>query len=247
MGAIMFNLNGKRALITGSTQGIGKAVAAALAEQGSGVIIHGSSSLEKCRKAAEEIPGKTEVVLEDLSQEGCAGRLYEQTGDVDILVLNASIQVRKAWDEILPEEFDRQIRTNLKASLFLIQRYVPYMRRQRWGRIITVGSVQQYKPHKDMAVYAASKCAQMSLVQNLAAQLAPEGVTINNLSPGVIATPRNEEALNDAIYAKKVLAGIPVGYAGCAQDCTGAALLLCSEEGQYITGTDLIVDGGMHL
>lgn len=243
----MFDLNGKRALVTGSTQGIGKAVAAALAGQGAEVIIHGSSSLEKCRKAAEEIAGKTKTALENLSQEGCAGRLYEQTGDVDILVLNASVQVRKAWDEITPEEFDMQIRTNLKASLFLIQNYVPHMRRQGWGRIITVGSVQQYKPHRDMAVYAASKCAQMSLVQNLASQLAPEGITINNLSPGVIATPRNEEVLGNAAYARKVLSGIPMGYAGDAQDCAGAVILLCSEEGRYITGTDLIVDGGMHL
>ncbi len=243
----MFDLNGKRALITGSTQGIGKAVAAALSGQGAEVIIHGSSSLEKCRRAAQEMPGKAEIVLEDLSKEGCADRLYDKTGDVDILILNASVQVRKAWDEITPEEFDLQIRTNLKASLFLIQRYASYMRRQGWGRIITVGSVQQYKPHKDMAVYAASKCAQMSLVHNLAAQLAPEGITINNLSPGVIATPRNEAALNDTVYAKKVMTGIPMGYAGDAKDCAGAAVLLCSEEGRYITGTDLIVDGGMHL
>lgn len=243
----MFDLNGKRALVTGSTQGIGKAVAFALAGQGCQVIIHGSSSLEKCRRAAKEIPGKTEVALEDLSKEGCAGRLYKQTHDVDILVLNASVQVRKAWNEITPEEFDRQIATNLKASLFLIQRYVPYMQRRGWGRIVTIGSVQQHKPHKDMAVYAASKCAQMSLVQNLALQLAPEGITINNLSPGVIATPRNAEALDDAAYAQKVLSGIPMGYPGAAGDCAGAALLLCSEEGRYITGTDLIVDGGMHL
>lgn len=243
----MFDLEGKRALVTGSTQGIGKAAAAMLAKQKATVIVHGSTSLEKCRRAAEEIGGRTEIVMEDLSVEGCADRLYEQTGDVDILVLNASVQVRKAWNEITAEEFDRQIHTNLKASLFLIQRYVPHMRAKGWGRIVTVGSVQQYKPHKDMAVYAASKCAQMSLVCNLAGQLAAEGITINNLSPGVIATPRNEDALNDAAYARKVLAGIPMGFAGSAQDCAGAALLLCSEEGRYITGTDLVVDGGMHL
>ena len=243
----MFDLAGKRALVTGSTQGIGRAVAAALAEAGAQVIVHGSTSLEKCQRAAEQIPGKTETALEDLSEEGCADRLYKQTGDVDILVLNASVQVRKAWDEITPEEFDRQIQTNLKASLFLIQRYAPYMRKKGWGRIVTVGSVQQYKPHKDMAVYAASKCAQMSLVCNLAGQLAAEGITVNNLSPGVIATPRNEDALNDAAYARKIMEGIPMGFAGGAQDCAGAVLLLCSEEGRYITGTDLVEDGGMHL
>lgn len=243
----MFDLKGKHALITGSTQGIGKAIASLLAQCGAEVIVHGSSDMEKCRSAAAKMDGKTQCVVEDLSQSGCAQRLYEQTGDVDILVLNASVQVRKAWNEITEEEFDRQINTNLKSSLFLIQHYVPHMKEKRWGRIIMIGSVQQHKPHKDMAVYAASKCAQMSLVQNLAKQLAPESITVNNLSPGVIATPRNEDALNDLVYAKQVLAGIPVGYAGSAEDCASAAILLCSEEGRYITGTDLVVDGGMHL
>jgi len=243
----MFDLRGKRALVTGSTQGIGKAAAKLLSECGATVIIHGATSMEKCQKAAEEMIGPVELAVADLSQPDCADKLYEQTGDVDILVLNASVQVRKAWDEITSEEFDKQIDTNLKASLFLIQRYVPHMKKQGWGRIVTVGSVQQYKPHKDMAVYAASKCGQMSLVNNLARQLADDGITINNLSPGVIATPRNEGALSDAEYAKKVMEGIPVGCAGTAEDCAAPILLLCSEEGRYITGTDLIVDGGMHL
>ncbi len=243
----MFNLNGKRALVTGSTQGIGKAIAKALSEQGATVIVHGSSSMEKCQKAAKEMSGSPELAVADLSKSDCAEKLYEQTGDVDILVLNASVQVRKAWDEITEEEFDFQINTNLKASLALIQKYAPHMKEQNWGRIVTVGSVQQYKPHKDMAVYAASKCGQMSLVTNLGKQLAPFGITINNLSPGVIATPRNDAALSDEEYRTKVIAGIPAGCAGTAEDCAGAAVLLCSEAGRYIVGTDVIVDGGMHL
>lgn len=243
----MFDLKGKRALVTGSTQGIGKAIAALLARQGAAVILHGSSSEEKCRRAAGEIQGQTEIAIADLSKSDCASSLYGQTGDVDILVLNASVQFRRTWNEITPEEFDIQINTNLKASLMLIQKYVPYMKKQGWGRIVTVGSVQQHKPHKDMAVYAASKCAQMSLVSNLAKQLAPFGITVNNLSPGVIATPRNEEALHDPVYSRQVMAGIPMGYAGEPEDLAAAALLLCSESGRYITGTELIVDGGMHL
>lgn len=243
----MFNLKGKRALITGSTQGIGKAIAAILAKQGATVIIHGSTSEEKCLKAANEIQGNTEIAVVDLSKPECADCLYEKTGDVDILVLNASVQYRKEWSEITAEEFDKQINTNLKSSLMLIQKYVPHMKEANWGRIVTVGSVQQHKPHKDMAIYAASKCGQMSLVSNLAKQIAPYGITINNLSPGVIATPRNDEALADPTYCKQVLAGIPMGYAGEAEDMASAALLLCSNEGHYITGTELIVDGGMHL
>ena len=84
-------------------------------------------------------------------------------------------------------------------------------------------------------------------VKNIAKQLAPYGVTVNNLSPGVIETPRNEQVLSDAEYKSQVLKGIPCGYAGSPRDCAAGALLLCSDEGRYITGTDLVIDGGMHL
>lgn len=243
----MFDLTGKTALITGSSQGIGKAIAKSLADNGAKVIIHGSSSYEKCRSVADEISENTKVAIADLSLDGCAEKLYEQTGNADILVLNASVQFRRPWDEITGEEFDKQVRVNLKSSLELIQKYAPHMQEQKWGRIVTIGSVQQHKPHKDMAVYAATKAGQMSLVTNLAKQLAVDGVTVNNISPGVIATPRNEEALSDNEYRNIVLKGIPVGFEGTEEDCTGSVLLLCSEAGRYITGIDLIVDGGMSL
>ena len=242
----MFDLHGKVALITGSTQGIGLAIAKQFHEAGADVIIHGATSEEKCIKAMNEV-GCRRYVTKNLAEPDAADFIYEKTGDVDILVLNASVQYRKTWIEITPEEFETQINVNLKASLAMIQKYYPYMKDQTWGRILTVGSVQQYRPHKDMAVYAASKCAQMSLVQNLARQLAPDGVTVNNLSPGVIATPRNTNVLADEEYAKKVIDGIPLGYVGTPEDCAYMALLLCSLEGSYITGTDIVIDGGMHL
>lgn len=248
----MFDLSGKRALVTGSTQGIGFAVAECLAKQGADVVIHGSKSYEKCAGAAEKIyqsgiNGKLGIAVSDLSAPDGADKLYSAIGDVDILVLNASVQFRKKWNEITPEEMEIQLQTNFKSSLRLIQLCGAHMEKNGWGRIVTVGSVQQYRPHRDMAVYAASKSAQMNLVTNLAKQLAPLGITINNLSPGVIATPRNEAALADKEYSKLVMAGIPMGYAGDAADCAGAALLLCSDEGRYITGIDLTVDGGMKL
>ena len=236
----MFDLNGKRALVTGSTQGIGFAIAECFAAQGAEVVIHGATGLEKCQKAAEVIrqknpEAKLMTAAADLSDPAGAERLFEEIGEVDILVLNASIQYRKKWSEITPEEMEKQLQVNFKSSLRLIQLCEPHMEKKGWGRILTVGSVQQYKPHRDMAVYASSKAAQLNLVTNLAKQLAPLGITVNNLAPGVIATPRNEAALSDTEYAGQVLAGIPVGYAGEAADCAGAALLLCSEEGRYIT------------
>lgn len=242
----MFDLTGKKALVTGSTQGIGFAAARCLSEYGAKVYVHGGTSMEKCKAAAAQIPG-SEPVCVSLSEKDAAAKLYQATGDVDILVLNASVQFRKKWDEITEEEMEEQLTVNFKNSFKLIQLYAPYMKDQHWGRIVTVGSVQQYKPHKDMAVYAASKAAQMNLVTNLAKQLACHGITINNMAPGVIATPRNDAALSDASYVAQVMAGIPAGYAGTAKDCAGAILLLCSEAGRYINGIDLVVDGGMHL
>lgn len=242
-----FDLKGKRALVTGSTQGIGFAAADILTAHGAEVFVHGTTSQEKCKKAAERIGGLTKSALADLYEATCADELYEQTGDVDILVLNASIQIRKAWDEITLEEYERQMNINFRSNLLLIQKYVPYMKAQKWGRIICVGSVQQYKPHKDMLVYAASKQAQMSMVNNLAKQLAPYGITVNNVSPGVIATPRNDEALSDEEYMKNVLNGIPSGFIAEPSDCAGGVLLLASEAGRYITGIDLTIDGGMRL
>ncbi|MDD3767019.1 MAG: SDR family NAD(P)-dependent oxidoreductase [Eubacteriales bacterium] len=242
----MFSLKGKTALVTGSTQGIGKEIARCFAEHGAKVYVHGSSSIEKCQRAADEI-GAAAVAVANLLQDGCADKLYRQTGGVDILVLNASVQYRVPWHEITSAEFDEQMKANVKSNFELIQKYVPHMQTQKWGKIVTVGSVQQYRPHKDMAIYAATKAAQMSLVTNLAKQLAPDGITVNNIAPGVIATPRNEEVLSDVEYREKVLNAIPLGVEGDSADCAGAALLLCSDAGRYITGIDLIVDGGMHL
>lgn len=241
----MLNLNNKKVLITGSTQGIGFAIAKDLSEAGATVFINGTNK-EKAQRAAEQIDG-SQVAVCDLSLPDCADRLYEITGDVDILILNASIQYRKAWNEITDEEFDKQMSVNFKASLKLIQKYAPHMQKQKWGRIITVGSVQQRKPHKDMLIYAAAKSAQENMARNLAKQLAPDGITVNNVAPGVIETPRNYDALADKAYAGQVLAGIPLGYAGNSTDCTGVIALLCSEDGRYITGEDIYIDGGMKL
>ena len=242
----MFDLTGKRALVTGSTQGIGFAIAKAFHDAGAEVWIHGATSEEKTRTAAEKI-GCKNYVVKNLADRDSAEVVYNATGDLDIVVLNASVQYRKDWNEITREELDTQMSVNFAATLGLMQKYFPYMKERKYGRILTVGSVQQYKPHAQMAVYAASKDAQMSLVRNVAKQVAPYGITVNNLCPGVIATPRNDAALADPEYNQKVMAGIPAGYAGVAEDCAPAALYLCSEEARYVTGSEIIVDGGMHL
>ena len=242
----MADFKGKKVLITGSTQGIGLEIARQFSECGAVVYINGAASEEKINNVVKSI-SNSRPALCDLSNPDCAEILYEITGDIDILILNASIQYRKAWDEISDEEFDRQMNVNFKSSLKLVQKYVPYMKEQKWGRVVTVGSVQQAKPHKDMLVYAATKAAQNNMVMNLAKQLAAFNITVNNVAPGVIETPRNFDALADEEYVKTVLAGIPCGHIGKAKDCAGLMLLLCSDEGKYMTGENIFIDGGMKL
>lgn len=242
----MFDVTGKKVLVTGSTQGIGRAIATAFAGCGASVWIHGSGQ-EKTQRVAGEIGLGTRPAWVDLSEDDCAEKLFNQTGAVDILILNASVQFRKSWSEITQEEFNKQINVNLRSTLELIQKYALQMQKNHWGRIITIGSVQQHVPHKDMAIYAASKSAMYALVRNLAKQLAPDGITVNNVAPGAMATPRNADAIKNDVYLKKVLQGIPAGYMGADSDCNGACLLLASEEGRYIIGADICVDGGMSL
>ena len=121
------------------------------------------------------------------------------------------------------------------------------MKKMGWGRIITIGSVQEAKPHPDMLVYSATKAAQTNMVKSLALQLAKDGITVNNVAPGVIYTDRNMEALADPVYAKKVMDSIPVGFYGEPEDCAGIVELLCSDKGRYITGQSIYVDGGKSL
>ena len=242
----MFNLKGKTALVTGSTQGIGFAIAKTLAEHGAKVFVHGATSMEKCEKASAKIENSVPVMA-NLSESGCAEKLYEQTGDVDILVLNASVQIRGGLESVTDENFASQFNTNVRSTMQLTEKYVTHMREQRYGRIVMIGSVNRYKQNPQLMVYAATKSAQMNFVQTMARELAEFGITVNNIAPGVILTPRNEQALSDEEYKAKIYSSIPAGYAGIPEDIAPAALLLCSDEGRYITGTDMIIDGGMHL
>lgn len=236
----------KKVLITGSTQGIGKALAAAFVKEGYDVIVHGSSSMKKAEGVREEI-GAWKAVTADLSKVEEIKSLRQKTGDVDILILNASVQYKETWENISEETFDMQVTVNLKSTLMLIQDYCPAMREKGWGRIVTVGSVNQYRQHPELPMYAATKCAVMSLVKNIAKRVAPYGVTVNNVAPGAIATPRNAAIYEDDEKRKAVEASIPMGRFGQPEDCVGAILLLCSDAGAYITGSDLIMDGGLRL
>lgn len=235
-----------RVLVTGSTQGIGKAIAEGFIKRGDEVIVHCSSDIAKAERICKEIGGCGAVVA-DLSKPEEIKALHSKTGDVDCLILNASVQYKEAWDNISEENIDKQFTVNVKSTLMLIQNYCPSMKAKGFGRIVTIGSVNQYRQHPELVMYSATKCAVMSLVKNIAKQVAPFGVTVNNVAPGAIATPRNAAVYNDEEKRRAVEAAIPMGRFGTPEDCVGTVLLLCSDEGSYITGTDIIIDGGMRL
>lgn len=242
--------NGKRALVTGSSRGIGRAIAIALAADGYEVLIHCVGNMQKAeetRKLIERSGHSATVIQADLCNLDQTARLVAEMGDIDALVLNASVQYRNKWEQISQDECRDQLNCNFISSLLLVQGAVPHMRTAGWGRVVTIGSVQEAKPHPDMLVYSASKAAQTNLMRSLALQLAKDGITVNNVAPGVIYTDRNTKALADPAYAQQVMDSIPVGFYGKPEDCAGVVSLLCSEKGRYITGQSIFVDGGKSI
>ena len=223
-----FDLTGKTALVTGSTRGIGKAIGDALEEFGAKVIRHNTKVCDLGDPAALETWLKTLPPL-------------------DIVVCNASVQERMKWWEFSMDEARKEAQVNYLATLRIFQAAYPHMKAQKWGRLIVVGSVQERRPHPDMIGYAATKGAQENLVRNIARQVAAEGITVNNLCPGVFYTDRNKDVLGNPDYAKKVTDAIPMHDYAMPEDAAGAALLLASDAGRYITGSTILVDGGLSL
>lgn len=237
----------KTALVTGSSRGIGRAIAIRLAQDGYKVIVHGAGNIAKAnetKQIIEQNGGVAEVIVSDLTDIEKTRELCEMVKETDVLILNASLQYRTPWQEITTKACLEQLNCNFVSSMMLIQAVADNMKNKGWGRIVTIGSVQEAKPHPDMLVYSASKAAQTNMVKSLSLQLAKDGITVNNVAPGVIYTDRNVEALSDPEYAKKVTDSIPVGFYGEPEDCAGIVSLLCSDEGRYITGQNIFVDGG---
>ncbi len=234
----------KTALVTGSTQGIGKAIAQRLVCEGFRVIVHCSSDIEKAERIKDEIGAHLAVVC-DLSDMQQVAKIKEKTGAVDVLVLNASVQFKQKWQDISDAEIQKQLNVNIISSLKLMQIYYPEMKENGFGRIITIGSVNQHRQHSELSFYAATKCAVMSLVKNIAKEVAPFGITVNNVAPGAIDTPRNANV--DEGVRRKVEGLIPAGRFGKPEECAGIVACLASEDGVYVTGADIRVDGGMSL
>lgn len=257
-----FSMRGRRALVTGGSLSIGRAIVLAFADAGADVAIHyaaeADAAFERPDAAAataaevERRGRRAATIAADFALAGEGSRTVaeavRQLGGIDVLVVCASIQYRTSFEEITPEQVDRQVRINFNASVELLQAAVPPMRAQGYGRILTIGSINQVRPEPVLAVYAALKSAQHNLSINLARQLASFGITVNNLSPGLIATERNRWRREDMAEWEEIGRRIcPMGRAGTPEEMANAALLLCSDAGSYITGADLYATGGGHL
>ncbi len=249
-----FRLDGRTALVTGARREIGRAIALTLAGAGARVAVHHAGTAEEARDAAAVVAaittagGRAQAFGQNFVADNAGTHLAAAVtawSAVDILVLNASIELPEDWRGISREHFDRQIAVNLRATLELLQALVPPMADRGWGRVLTIGSIQQIMPHPAMLVYAGTKAAQQTWALSLARQYSGNGVTVNNLAPGAILTARNRAQM--ATEGETILRSVPAGRLGTPDDLTGAALLLCSDAGRYITGANLFADGGRHI
>lgn len=245
-----FDLTGRTAFVTGSSRGIGKAIAFALGGAGAKVVFHGTGDTPALRKTLEEAAAAGfahDVVYGDIGNSEELKAVAEAGAGADILVLNASVQSYGRIGDFDEAEFDRMARTNLRSSFQLVGALAPKMAARGWGRVIFIGSVNQAHPAPRLAIYASTKAACRALALTAAKEYASGGVTVNTVTPGVIATDRNAKALSDGAFASALLGEIPAGRFGTAGDCAGIVLALASEACAYITGADILVDGGMSL
>jgi len=260
--AARFSLRGRNALITGGSLGIGRAIARIFADAGATLAIHYSPAADEGygkRGAAAELVDELQAlgtravaVAGDFERPGearaAAERAIAALGTVDILVSGAAVQHRVELSGITEAQVDRQVQVNFKATVELLQATVPAMLARRWGRVLAIGSVNQIRPESQLAIYAALKSAQHNLMVNLARRHAGEGVTFNNLAPGLVATDRNKWRREDPeVWRGIERAANPMARAAVPEEMAGAALLLCSEAGAFITGCDLQASGGGHL
>lgn len=246
-------LSGRVALVTGAARGIGLAIATRLAEAGAHAIIHDRDAGAAHAKGADlHARGLAATALiADLADAAApaamAAELKAKGAEPDILVLCASVEMLETWDAVSEAAMAAQTGINLHATIRLLQAFLPGMLARGFGRVIAIGSVQEERPNPTHFCYAATKAAQTNMILNLARTTQAPGVTFNIVKPGAILTDRNRAVLAEPGREQQVLARIPLGRLGRAQDCAGIALLLCSPEGSYINGAEIAVDGGLRL
>ncbi|WP_412468385.1 SDR family NAD(P)-dependent oxidoreductase [Pedobacter sp. KLB.chiD] len=249
----MHRFENKIALITGSSQGIGAACALRLAKEGCDIILNGHKFDERGEKLIADIKnlGRRVTFLEaDLSKADAATKLVTDAvavfGQLDILINNAGVEKKASFWEVTEEDYDLIMNTNLKGVFFSIQSFVNYCRASKVaGTVINMSSVHEEIAFPNFAAYCASKGGLMMLTRNLASELAPFNIRINNVAPGAVSTPINQDLLNNKEQLEKVLQNIPLKRMGKVEDVAAVVAFLASDDAAYVTGSTYYVDGGL--
>jgi len=250
----MGKLDGKIAIVTGSSQGIGQGIAERLAQDGASVVIDYHThpkGADETLAAVESFGSKGLVVQADLSVvsdiQTLVGATIDHFGKIDILINNAGMDGKNKdfWD-LTEADFDAVINLNLKGTFFATQAVVKhFIETKRPGKIINLSSVHEELPFPHFAPYCVSKGGIKMMMRDLAIELGPLGITINNIAPGAIETPINTALLNDPVKLSALLQNIPLGRLGKPSDIAPLVAFLVSSEADYITGTTFFVDGGL--
>jgi len=246
-------LAGKVAIVTGSGSGIGKSIAIRLASEGATVVVDYRNRPEQAmdtKTKAEAAGGKAITVQSDVTKIGdnqnLVDQAYLQLGRCDILVNNAGIEKRADFWDVTEQDYDAVLNVNLKGAFFLTQFFVRRLRDAKLpGRIINISSVHEDMAFPHFSTYCASKGGIRMLMRNLAVELGPLGITVNNIAPGAIATPINTALLENKPQLDALLANIPLSRLGTPEEVAGLAAFLASDEAAYITGSTYVIDGGL--
>ena len=250
----MKRLDGRVAIVTGGGAGIGAATAELFAEEGARVVVAewtpGAGEAVAARIVAAG--GQAVAVQADVSRSADVARVGEAAmsrwGAVDVLVNNAGVELKCPLDETAEEEWDRVLAVNLKSAFLMSKAVMPIMKAQRRGTVVMNSSVGNYIAAVNSSAYGASKAGMMALVRGMALEMAPYGVRVNAVCPGVIDTPMNERNLRRAADPEAMRRSwyevTPLGYLGTPRDVAYAMLFLAGDESRFITGTPLVIDGG---
>lgn len=246
----LFDLTGRRALVTGGSSGIGEAMAQALGLAGARVLLAARREAELAQAAerlrAEGIAADTLAVdlTEAAACRDAAARAEAALGGVDILVNAAGVNLRQPFEQVTPEAWQAQLALHLGAPFYLTQALAPGMRQRGWGRVLNIASLQSYRAFANSAPYGAGKGGVVQLTRAIAQAWSPHGITCNAIGPGFFPTALTAPVFADEALARRHADATCIGRNGALADLHGATVFLASDASAYVTGQTLMVDGG---